>query len=64
MARINSSRIDRSSGIVFDRPIGQNQAIQHPLARSWIELEAVAPVRPQLIRYFIAEKALGLPKFY
>jgi len=26
--------------IVFDRPIGQNQAIQHPLARSWMELEA------------------------
>ena len=26
--------------IVFDRPIGQNQAIQHPLARCWIELEA------------------------
>jgi len=26
--------------IVFDRPIGQNQAIQHPLARSWAELEA------------------------
>ena len=26
--------------IVFDRPIGQNQAIQHPLAMSWCELEA------------------------
>ena len=26
--------------IVFDRPIGQNQAIQHPLAQRWIELEA------------------------
>lgn len=26
--------------VVFDRPIGQNQAIQHPLARSWMELEA------------------------
>ncbi|MBY0332119.1 MAG: acyl-CoA/acyl-ACP dehydrogenase [Acetobacteraceae bacterium] len=26
--------------IVFDRPIGQNQAIQHPLARAWAELEA------------------------
>ena len=25
---------------VFDRPIGQNQSIQHPLAQSWIELEA------------------------
>lgn len=26
--------------IVFNRPIGQNQSIQHPLARNWMELEA------------------------
>jgi acyl-CoA dehydrogenase len=26
--------------VVFDRPIGQNQAIQHPLAENWVELEA------------------------
>ena len=25
---------------VFDRPIGKNQGIQHPLAKSWMELEA------------------------
>jgi acyl-CoA dehydrogenase len=28
------------SRIVFNRPIGQNQAIQHPLAKNWTELEA------------------------
>jgi acyl-CoA dehydrogenase len=116
--------------IVFDRPIGQNQAIQHPLARAWIELEAadlltfkaaslydggkpcgaeanaakylageagfracetavmthggmgyakeyhverylresliprIAPVSPQLILCYIAERVLGLPKSY
>jgi acyl-CoA dehydrogenase len=116
--------------IVFDRPIGQNQSIQHPLAQRWIELEAanllvfkaaslydanepcgaaanaakyfaaevgfkacetavmtlggmgyakeyhverylresliprIAPVSPQLILCFIAEKVLGLPKSY
>jgi acyl-CoA dehydrogenase len=116
--------------IVFDRPIGQNQAVQHPLAKSWMELEAanlmtfkaaslydagqpcgaeanaakylaaeacwracetavlthggmgyakeyhverylreawiprLAPVSPQLILCFIAEKVLGLPKSY
>ena len=116
--------------IVFDRPIGQNQSIQHPLAQSWMELEAawlmtmraawkydhkldcgadanaakymaaeagfaacqramatlggfgyakeyqverylremliprVAPISPQLILCFIAEKVLGLPKSY
>jgi acyl-CoA dehydrogenase len=26
--------------VVFDRPIGKNQAIQHPLAQNWAELEA------------------------
>ncbi|MFT4797935.1 MAG: acyl-CoA dehydrogenase [Candidatus Azotimanducaceae bacterium] len=26
--------------IVFDRPIGKNQAIQHPLAENWMSLEA------------------------
>jgi len=26
--------------VVFGRPIGQNQAIQHPLAKAWAQLEA------------------------
>ena len=26
--------------VVFDRPIGKNQGVQHPLAERWIELEA------------------------
>jgi acyl-CoA dehydrogenase len=118
------------SRIVFDRPIGQNQAIQHPLAASWAALEAaglmvhkaawlydrkkacgaeanaakylageacfdacqqavmthggygyaadyhverylreslvgrIAPVTPQLILCYIAERVLGLPKSY
>jgi acyl-CoA dehydrogenase len=116
--------------IVFDRPIGKNQGIQHPLARNWTMLEAanlmvfkgawlydqgrpcgaeanaakylageasfdacqqavmthggfgyakeyhverylreslvgrIAPVTPQLILSFIAERVLGLPKSY
>jgi len=116
--------------IVFDRPIGKNQAIQHPLAANWMALEAaslmvskaawlydqgkpcgaeanaakylageacfdacqqavmthggfgyareyhverylreslvgrIAPVSPQLILCFIAERVLGLPKSY
>jgi acyl-CoA dehydrogenase len=28
--------------IVFNRPIGKNQAIQHPLAQCWMELEAAS----------------------
>jgi acyl-CoA dehydrogenase len=116
--------------VVFDRPIGKNQGIQHPLAQCWMELEAatlmvmkaaalydagkpcgaeanaakylageagfnacqtavmthggygyakeyhverylrevlisrIAPISPQLILCFIAEKVLGLPKSY
>ncbi len=116
--------------VVFERPIGQNQAIQHPLAECWMQLEAahlmmlkaadrfdcglpcgaeansakylgaeagyqaclqavmthggygyakeyhverylresliprIAPISPQLILCFIAEKVLGLPKSY
>ncbi|HYM34779.1 MAG TPA: acyl-CoA dehydrogenase family protein, partial [Steroidobacteraceae bacterium] len=116
--------------VVFDRPIGQNQGIQHPLAEKWLALEAaslmmnkaawlydqkracaaeansakylageacfdacqqavmthggfgyareyhverflresligrIAPVSPQLILCFIAERVLGLPKSY
>lgn len=37
LSRATSYAKDRK---VFDRPIGQNQAIQHPLAQSWMELEA------------------------
>jgi acyl-CoA dehydrogenase len=37
LGRAAQYAIDR---VVFDRPIGQNQAIQHPLAESWMELEA------------------------
>ena len=116
--------------IVFNRPIGQNQGIQHPLAQNWMELEAaqlmvmqaawqydtgrpcgaaanaakylageagfnacqqavmthggfgyakeyhverylrevmiprIAPVSPQMILNFLAERVLGLPKSY
>ncbi len=37
--------------IVFDRPIGKNQSIQHPLAQNWMELEAA---------YLMAMKAATL----
>ncbi len=119
-----------SERIVFDRPIGQNQGVQHPLAANWMALEAanlmvqkaawlydnekpcgteansakylageacfdacqqavmthggygyaaeyhverylresligrIAPVSPQLILCYIAERVLGLPKSY
>lgn len=37
LARASRYAKDR---VVFGRPIGQNQAIQHPLARAWMNLEA------------------------
>jgi len=42
MGRAALSRAARYAAerVVFDRPIGQNQAVQHPLARNWMELEA------------------------
>src|ERR1700751_127472 len=42
LGRAALARAARYAGerIVFGRPIGQNQGIQHPLAARWIELEA------------------------
>jgi len=42
LGRAALARAARYAGerVVFGRPIGQNQAIQHPLAARWIELEA------------------------
>jgi acyl-CoA dehydrogenase len=42
---IGHSALERATNyarerVVFGRPIGQNQAIQHPLAKNWMELEA------------------------
>lgn len=132
LGRAALARAARYAGerIVFDRPIGKNQGVQHPLAERWVELEAaellyrraawrydqglpcgaeanaakffcaeagfracetavlthggmgyakeyhveryfreamlprIAPVSPQLILCYIAERVLGLPKSY
>ena len=42
LGRAALARAARYAGerVVFGRPIGQNQGIQHPLAERWIELEA------------------------
>lgn len=37
---------------VFGRPIGQNQAVQHPLATSWMELEAARLMIYQAARLY------------
>ncbi|MCP5264729.1 MAG: acyl-CoA/acyl-ACP dehydrogenase [Burkholderiaceae bacterium] len=42
LGRVALRRAARYAGerIVFDRPIGKNQGVAHPLAERWIELEA------------------------
>lgn len=45
--------------IVFDRPIGQNQSIQHPLAQRWIELEAAALLTYRAAALYDAGKSCG-----
>ncbi|PWI71648.1 hypothetical protein PCL_11742 [Purpureocillium lilacinum] len=38
--------------VVFGRPIGQNQAVQHPLADSWMNLEAARLLLMQAARMY------------
>ncbi len=45
--------------IVFDRPIGQNQSIQHPLAQRWIELEAARLLTYRAASLYDAGKPCG-----
>lgn len=46
--------------VVFGRPIGQNQAIQHPLAKSWAELEAAWLMTMNAAALFDAGTPCGL----
>jgi len=39
-AALKRATVYAKERVVFGRPIGQNQAIQHPLAQCWMELEA------------------------
>ncbi len=46
--------------VVFGRPIGQNQAIQHPLARAWAELEAAWLMAMKAAALYDAKQSCGL----
>ena len=46
--------------VVFGRPIGKNQAIQHPLARAWAELEAAWLMVQKAAALYDAGKPCGL----
>lgn len=45
--------------VVFDRPIGQNQAVAHPLADSWIRLEAAERMAMHAAKLFDEQKDCG-----
>ncbi len=45
--------------VVFGRPIGMNQGIQHPLARSWAELEAAELLALKAATLFDKGEACG-----
>ena len=45
--------------VVFGRPIGQNQSIQHPLAENWMELEAAYLMALQAARLYDAGEPCG-----
>jgi acyl-CoA dehydrogenase len=42
--------------VVFDRPIGMNQAIQHPIARAYVELMAASELVQTAIRSYESEQ--------
>ena len=45
--------------VVFGRPIGKNQAIQHPLAKNWMQLEAAALMVYKAASLYDADKPCG-----
>jgi len=45
--------------VVFGRPIGQNQAIQHPLAESWAKLQAANMMTFKAAELFDTRKSCG-----
>ena len=56
--------IDKVSGyvkerVVFDRPIGQNQGVQFPIAEAYIEVEAASLMRYEACRLFDAHQPCG-----
>ena len=45
--------------VVFDRPIGQNQGVQFPIARAYIEIEAAAGMVDKAAQLFDSELPCG-----
>jgi len=51
-AAIRRAALYAGERVVFGRPIGQNQGVQHPLAESWMKLEAARMMIYQAARLY------------
>ncbi|MEM7131462.1 MAG: acyl-CoA dehydrogenase family protein [Chloroflexota bacterium] len=58
-AALNRATTYAKERIVFDRPIGQNQGIQYPLARCWMELEAAQMMMLKAAWLYDANQSCG-----
>jgi len=56
---LEKARRYAASRVVFDRPIGQNQGVQFPLARCYANLRAADLMRFEAARRFDAERPCG-----
>jgi len=59
-AALNRAVTYAKERVVFGRPIGQNQSIQHPLAESWAELEAAELMTFKAASLYDAGKPCGV----
>src|SRR4029453_9189559 len=56
---VDKARRYASERVVFDRPIGKNQAVQFPIAESYIEIEAANLMRFRACGLFYAPPPWG-----
>jgi acyl-CoA dehydrogenase len=56
---VDKARRYASERVVFDRPIGKNQAVQFPIAESYIEIEAANLMRFRACALFDAHQPCG-----
>ena len=56
---IDKARRYAANRVVFDRPIGQNQGVQFPIARAYANIRAADLMRYEAARLFDENKACG-----
>jgi acyl-CoA dehydrogenase len=56
---VDKARAYAGERIVFDRPIGQNQGVQFPIARAYVNIEAANLMRFEACRRFDAGQVCG-----